>query len=211
MAKRVVDDVSLTAVADAIREYPEFTEPINFPNGFVNDVQNLVSLIRGLVDGSTSTEVFIPMGATKIRDSAFRSVTTMTAIHVPEGVESVGTQAFWDCYMLTELKLPSSCVSIGEMAFSFASRLRKIDTYATSIKSKAFWATYGQVALILRNTSEVCSLSNLDAFNENPISSGGGYIYVPRSLVDSYKAATNWSTYASQIRAIEDYPEITGG
>ena len=38
-----------------------------------------------------------------------------------------------------------------------------------------------------------------------------GYIYVPRALVNSYKAATNWSTFASQIRAIEDYPDITGG
>lgn len=25
------------------------------------------------------------------------------------------------------------------------------------------------------------------------------------ALVDSYKAATNWSTYADQIRALEDY------
>lgn len=25
------------------------------------------------------------------------------------------------------------------------------------------------------------------------------------ALVDSYKAATNWSTYATQFRALEDY------
>lgn len=42
------------------------------------------------------------------------------------------------------------------------------------------------------------------------IASATGYIYVPQSLVDQYKAATNWATYANQIRAIEDYPEITG-
>jgi hypothetical protein len=29
-------------------------------------------------------------------------------------------------------------------------------------------------------------------------------------LVDSYKTATNWSKYATQIRAIEDYPDICG-
>ena len=39
----------------------------------------------------------------------------------------------------------------------------------------------------------------------------GARFYVPTSLVDTYKSATNWSTYAEQIRAIEDYPEITGG
>ena len=43
------------------------------------------------------------------------------------------------------------------------------------------------------------------------IASGTGYVYVPSALVNSYKSATNWSTYADQIRAIEDYPDITGG
>ena len=38
-----------------------------------------------------------------------------------------------------------------------------------------------------------------------PIASGAGYIYVPAALVDSYKVATNWSTYAAQFRALEDY------
>ena len=41
--------------------------------------------------------------------------------------------------------------------------------------------------------------------NGTAISKGAGYIYVPRNLVDSYKAETNWSAYAEQIRALEDY------
>ena len=48
-------------------------------------------------------------------------------------------------------------------------------------------------------------LSNTSAFNSTPITFGTGYIYAPRALVDSYKAATNWSTYADQICALEDY------
>lgn len=38
-----------------------------------------------------------------------------------------------------------------------------------------------------------------------------GYIYVPRDLIETYKVSTNWVTYANQLRAIEDYPEICGG
>jgi hypothetical protein len=34
---------------------------------------------------------------------------------------------------------------------------------------------------------------------------------VPKSLVDAYKTAENWSTFANQIRAIEDYPEVLEG
>lgn len=44
-----------------------------------------------------------------------------------------------------------------------------------------------------------------DTFAESTITSGTGYIYVPRALVESYKTATNWSQHADQIRAIEDY------
>jgi len=38
-----------------------------------------------------------------------------------------------------------------------------------------------------------------------PIGSGNGHIYVPKELVEDYKADTNWSTYASFIRPMEDY------
>lgn len=41
--------------------------------------------------------------------------------------------------------------------------------------------------------------------------SGAGYIYVPSALLDGFKQATNWSVFSSQFRAIEDYPDITGG
>lgn len=37
------------------------------------------------------------------------------------------------------------------------------------------------------------------------IANGTGYIYVPRALIEDYKVATNWATYASQFRALEDY------
>lgn len=36
-------------------------------------------------------------------------------------------------------------------------------------------------------------------------------IYVPKALLDSYKAATNWSAHADKFLAIEDYPDICGG
>lgn len=44
-----------------------------------------------------------------------------------------------------------------------------------------------------------------DCFWNTPIKNKTGYIYVPRALVDTYKVATNWSVYANQFRALEDY------
>lgn len=67
----------------------------------------------------------------------------------------------------------------------------------------------------------MCTLGNANAFSNcyhilgtvnatyNPEGLKDGYIYVPDALVDSYKAATNWSTYASQIRPLSEYVEVT--
>ena len=59
--------------------------------------------------------------------------------------------------------------------------------------------------LILRNTQTVVTLNDRLVFRNSPIASGTGYIYVPRALIEDYKVATNWSTYAAQFRALEDY------
>ena len=65
--------------------------------------------------------------------------------------------------------------------------------------------------VILRKSDGICTLQVTNALSGTPIANGTGYVYVPSALVEEYKSATNWSTYAEQIRAIEDYPEITGG
>ena len=51
----------------------------------------------------------------------------------------------------------------------------------------------------------LCKLHSTTAFDNTPIASGNGYIYVPRENVNYYKNADNWQTYASQFRALEDY------
>ena len=58
--------------------------------------------------------------------------------------------------------------------------------------------------MIIRSET-ICTLSNKNAFSGSSVASGTGYIYVPKDLVESYKTATNWSTYATQFRALEDY------
>ena len=88
---------------------------------------------------------------------------------------------------------------------------------ATSIGSYVFQYCYLLTTVILRNTTRVCTLSNTNSFaychhyhgtvnaTYNPDGLKDGYIYVPASLINSYKVATNWSTFATQFRALEDY------
>ena len=66
------------------------------------------------------------------------------------------------------------------------------------------------MAIILRSET-MATLKNTDAFSMTPIISGTCYIYVPRALLSDtdstkdYRQASNWSTYAAQFRALEDY------
>lgn len=148
--------------------------------------------------------------ATSVGSNAFNQCTALTTANFPAAT-SVGNSAFNQCSALTTANIPVA-TSVGGSAFLRCSELTTADFHvATSVGSSAFRYCFALTALILRNTTKASTLSNSNALQDTPIASGTGYIYVPRDLVDSYKSATNWSTYAIQFRAIEDYPEITGG
>ena len=126
-------------------------------------------------------------------------------VYIDDGVESIGSYAFSSCSKLTSVDFPAA-TSISSYAFQACSNLTSVNfPVATSIGSYAFSGCSNLTSLILRKSDAICTLSNISAFNNTPIKSGTGYIYVPRVLVDTYKAATNWSTYANQFRALEDY------
>jgi hypothetical protein len=121
---------------------------------------------------------------------------------------NVGDQEFLRCAKLVSVDL-SSAKTLKWASLEGCTSLQKIDLpKAESIASSAFNACSKLTTVILRNSEKICSLGATNAFTNTPIASGTGYIYVPRDLVDAYKTATNWSTYANQFRTIEDYPEI---
>ncbi|MBP3510305.1 leucine-rich repeat protein [Oscillibacter sp.] len=135
---------------------------------------------------------------------------SISGAYTNETVTSIGGSAFCGCSSLTTVVFPAT-TSIGKYAFDDCGKLITADFPAvTSIDKYAFNCCLKLTTLILRSDT-MSTLSNINAFSSTPIESGTGYIYVPAALVDSYKAATNWSTFANQFRSIEDYPEITGG
>ena len=87
----------------------------------------------------------------------------------------------------------------------------------TAIAESAYSACRSLKALVLSNTDAVVTLANTNAFSGcyhilgtkdsayNPSGLKDGYFYVPAALIEDYKVATNWSTYATQFRALEDY------
>ena len=126
---------------------------------------------------------------------------------------TIGFYAFYGCKYLTSI-VCSSAVMVQPYAFANCTKLASAD-FGVSIESFGECAFNSDSALktvVIRNPNKVVNPSTTNGvpngFNNTPIASGTGYIYVPDSLVDSYKAATKWSTYAAQIKPLSEY---TGG
>lgn len=221
----------LTEIADAIREKKGTTEAIN-----AQDFADEIASIEG--GGDTSIEDSIVtrevtsytnervtsignqafMNAASLKSisfpnaksaglSSFNACTSLTDVDLPL-LESVNTQTFYGCNALVRLNLPKLKTASVQSVRNCA-KLAIVDLgNATSISALSFDNCAALECFIIR-TSSLCKLAATSALTNTKIASGTGYIYVPASLVDSYKNASNWSTYAGQIRAIEEYPDIT--
>ena len=123
-----------------------------------------------------------------------------------------GNYTFTGCTALTQVVLPNLWHPLNS-AFSSCSNLQKADIGGTQPKTEFYSNCFKDCAaldtLIVRGAQ--ISRLNSTSLEGTAIAAGNGYIYVPAALVDSYKQETNWTLYAEQIRAIEDYPDITGG
>lgn len=137
--------------------------------------------------------------------SSFYGCSNLEAVSLPSchtlGTGALGS-AFWGCSKLSQVSLP---LVTTIMSFTFRDTvIQKIDFLSVNnIESRAFIYARQLDTLILRN-SNVCVLKNIDAFDSTKIAAGTGYIYVPDNLVDSYKIATNWVTFANQIKPISE-------
>ncbi len=154
------------------------------------------------------TATSVSSTATKIGDYAFRNCTRLVTADLPN-VTSIGQYAFKYCNALKNVHVPKATTLA---AYSFEdSAIQTLDLpSATSIAANSFNGSK-LATLIIRTTSKVCTLANKNALTDTPIEDGTGYIYVPESLLSAYASASNWSTFSARLRAIENYPEITGG
>lgn len=180
-------------------------------DGTVTEITSQVTKLRTYaLRGCTSLKKASFPAATIFYGNVFYGCSTLAEVSLPELTTVSGGMNFSTCKALTEIVLPKA-TSIGSQEFYNCTKLAKADFgKVTSVAASAFASCSVLETLILRNTT-AATLANKSALSGTPITSGTGYIYVPSALVDTYKAATNWSNYADQFRAIEDYPEITGG
>ena len=159
--------------------------------------------------------------ATIVRNYAFRSCTSLTQVNLPM-CSYISGSAFYGCTSLSQISIPMCsyigrafyncnfsqvslpiCSYIGPYAFDFCTRLSQVSLPMCSyIGGNAFrWCA--NLSIITLGYSSVCSLGGSNVFANTKITSSKGSIFVPTSLVDSYKSATNWSYFSTQIFPIE--------
>lgn len=148
----------------------------------------------------TITE-FTDDALTNIRRYAFASCQQLESVSLPNLVTG-NNGIFLYCNNLTSVSIPK-CTSVSANMFYSCQILESISLPSvTSINDYAFGVCPMLNAVVLGNTAGVVTLSNTNAFYNSP----NAIIYVPDALVDSYKAATNWSTYADRIKGISELP-----
>lgn len=186
---------------------------INFPSA--------ISLAQSSFQGCVSLESVDLPNVTNLQSAAFRSCTALVNVNLPKPTR-IYSSAFSGCTALKNIVLPSTAVFEGNV-FENCYSLEKVDLPKTThLGAKVFSNCYSLKAIILRKVGYIVVLGNAYTLQNcyhihgtvdatyNPNGEKDGYIYVPKVYLEEYKTATNWSAVASQLRAIEDYPEICG-
>lgn len=144
--------------------------------------------------------------ASYIYDFAFNRCYSLVSISFPKLI-TIYKSAFGACHALRSLYFPQVS-TIGSYAFYNCTALTTVSfPKAIVISTNAFASCKNLISLYLPGSS-ICKLDNLDAFNTTPIggysASAGTYgsIYVPASLLASYKRATNWVYFSSRFVGI---------
>lgn len=232
MANVLVNDASLADIADAIRE-KNGTEETYKPAEMGAAVRAIesgggVDYLEKRISGEVGLYEYYSENIVKLRNSAFVNDINLLSINLPN-CESIGDAAFKYCSKLKKVELPKlKTVSgtnghfqgsaIEECRFPSLNNTSNYPVFDTSqsltkaildspkaVISVGFHTCSSLKTVIIYRQDTIVTLANVNAFTATPIVSGTGYIYVPKALIETYKTATNWVTYANQFRALEDY------
>lgn len=118
--------------------------------------------------------------------------------------DKIGEYALNGLTTLKKIKAPVTKVCKSGVTSSKVETAELTNTAPVTIEQYAFQSNPLQ-SLIIRSET-VSALNSIDAISGTPIVAGLGGIYVPSTLLSSYKSASNWSTVADNIYPIDSYP-----
>lgn len=189
--KKMTDTDNYKNIADSLRaadrKNPSTNSEKYSPNEMSTEIDKLVNLIKGTIDGSI-TSVTIPYGVTTIWNNALRNLVDLTEVRIPETVTIIKDGAF--CYdtALRQLNFPPNLAQINATAFQGCTGMRIYSFFLAQ---------------------QVPRLGNVNAFN-NAFEDANAKIIVPDALYDDWIVAQNWSdsSIVSHIVKYSDYHSV---
>lgn len=169
------------------------------------------NVFRAPLDNTGALEsVSFPI-VTYVGDSTFVGNTRLESFETEGELTYIGGQLFSGCSGLKRFsaKNTSFRTALSTYVFRDCTSLEYADVGSVhSLLTECFKNCTSLNYLILRRTqgsTPYTTMSNSNALSTSRLATGEGFILVPSSLMETYKTATNWSLYAGQFRALEDY------
>lgn len=199
----VSDDDNLSTLVDKVNDVRDNVEL----NGLLsNDLtefksESLTELrAYAFCNCNKLTKIDIP-NCTNIATQCFSSASSLEKIEILKSGSVNGTNTFYNCTMLKKVILPLFVSSSASSTFQSCGKLELIDIDTMSLNFQPFTGCINLKTLIYRRISGVNSISSISLLPS--IFPKYGYLYVPESLLESYKKATNWVTIADRIIKLE--------
>ena len=137
-----------------------------------------------------------------IGNNVFENCRSLSQLNLPV-CSYIGIGVFWGCISLSQLNLPV-CSYIGMYVFYGCKSLTQVSLPVCNTIGGYAFQNCTSLSIITLGYSSVCSLGGSNVFTNTQITSSKGSIYVPTSLVDTYKSAKNWSYFSTQIFPIPE-------
>jgi len=142
----------------------------------LEDITNLTTYSHEYTSATNASNPFIIKfygNITEIGSAAFGGLAgKLSGVDIPNTVKTLGSSAFFNCYISSRVIIPKSVTSIGSSCFSDCGQIKVFEFL-------------GKKPTLESGSRHFTS----------------GKIIVPFEYFETYKTATDWSTYASQIDA----------
>lgn len=198
-----------------------------YKNARIDDINGLLALCKNVIDAEYMFSDCVALTSLDLSSFNTSEITNMQNIFYGcynlkyLNISSFDTSKvrnftyfFYNCRELTSLDLrifDTSKVTNMQFMFNGCNKLKSLDlsSFDTSkvINMSGMFGSCINLTALIINNPKLFELKATNCFNNSAIANGTGYVYVPDDMVDTYKAATNWSVYADQIKPISELPE----
>lgn len=132
----------------------------------------------------------------------------ISAAYIPDNASTTASSTFASDISLERVVIPDTLTSLSTNMFMNNLSLRYVELKGLigSIPSNFAYGCSNLQALVFSGNTTVPQLASTSSFSNSSFENGVGYIYVPDNLVSQWKTATNWATFANQIKPLSELP-----